>query len=368
MKTCDIIVIGGGIAGIGCAAMLAGRARVAVLEQEPHPGYHASGRSAAIFIPSYGGPEIRALTAASEAYLDTPPPELETESLLKPRGEMLLAGEGEQARLTALMAEMPMLEELSVADARRLVPILEPGWIRGACIDRGARDIDADRLLQRWAGICRKQGGTVATGEAAAAIRRNGGAWTVTTRTQTWQAPVLVNAAGAWADETAELAGIGRLGLTPCRRSAALLPAPGGQAVDAWPLFGSVAENWYAKPVSGKLMVSPADEDPVDPHDAYADDMVLAGGLHRYEQSVTFPVTRVEHSWAGLRTFAPDRVPVAGFDPRAEGFFWLAGQGGYGIQTAPALSQLASDLVLGGDSPTLGKLASRLAPERLLRR
>ena len=179
--------------------------------------------------------------------------------------------------------------------------------------------------------------------------------------------PLLVNAAGAWADTVAQLAGVDPLGLTPLRRSAAILPAPEGHDVTGWPAVCSMSETWYAKPEAGKLMVSPADEDPVEPHDAWADDMVLAEGLDRYGQAVTTPVTRVERSWAGLRTFAPDRTPVVGFDAVMDGFFWLAGQGGYGIQTAPALSRLAGALLRGEDGSAVlpANVVAALAPGRL---
>jgi D-arginine dehydrogenase len=189
----------------------------------------------------------------------------------------------------------------------------------------------------------------------------------VATAAGAFEAPVIVNAAGAWADTVAQLAGVATLGLTPLRRSAAILPAPEGRDVSSWPAVCSMSETWYAKPEAGKLMVSPADEDPVEPHDAWPDDMVLAEGLDRYERAVTVPVTRVERSWAGLRTFAPDRTPVVGFDPAAEGFFWLAGQGGYGIQTAPALSRLAGALLTGGDGTRVlaADVVSALAPGRL---
>jgi D-arginine dehydrogenase len=204
------------------------------------------------------------------------------------------------------------------------------------------------------------------TGAGVTAIRREAGQWQVDTPQGSHAAPILVNAAGAWADEVAVLAGLPRIGLQPCRRSAAIIPAPEGYATQHWPIFGSIAETWYAKPEAGKLMVSPADEDPVDPHDAWPDDMVLAEGLDRFEQAVTHQVRRVEHSWAGLRTFAPDRTPVAGFDPRADGFFWLAGQGGYGVQTAPALSRVAAALIIGCDLPIDATTRAALAPDRLL--
>jgi D-arginine dehydrogenase len=179
-------------------------------------------------------------------------------------------------------------------------------------------------------------------------IARAGGVWRVeTSSAETFEAPVLVNAAGAWADVVARCAGVAPVGLTPLRRSAAILPAPEGLDVSRWPLFVPASEGWYAKPEAGKLMVSPADEEPVEPHDAWPDDMVLAEGLDRFEQATTITVARVERSWAGLRSFVADRTPVAGFAADTDGFLWLAGQGGYGVQTSPALSRLAADLVLG---------------------
>jgi D-arginine dehydrogenase len=179
-----------------------------------------------------------------------------------------------------------------------------------------------------------------------------------------FEAPVIVNAAGAWADEVARLAGIRPLGLTPKRRSAAILPPPEGVDVTGWPLVASVSMAWYAKPDAGKFMVSPADEDPVEPHDAWPDDMVLAEGLHRFAQAMDYEITRVERSWAGLRTFAPDGDPVAGFDPEAEGFFWLAGQGGHGVQTSPALAALTADLILGRAPSLPGDVVAALSPGR----
>ena len=212
-------------------------------------------------------------------------------------------------------------------------------------------------------------------------MTRAGGVWRVATPAAVHEAPLLVNAAGAWADAVAKMAGLAPLGLTPLRRSAAILPAPEGHDITRWPLFVSASEQWYAKPEAGKLMVSPADEDPVEPHDAWPDDMVLAEGLHRFEQAVTVPVTRVERSWAGLRTFAPDRTPAVGFDHHQwagcevgesasdqhaaeEDFLWLAGQGGYGVQTAPALSRLAADLCLGRAPALPGAVVEALSPAR----
>ncbi|MET4102894.1 D-arginine dehydrogenase [Roseovarius sp. MBR-78] len=360
----DIIVIGGGIAGVSAAAECArAGASVTVLESEPQIGYHATGRSAAIFIRNYGNATLRALNAAAEPIFEQPG-EISDTPILSPRGELMIASEDELPVLDAYLDGALGVERLTGREAAAIVPILRPERIAGAMIERAARGIDVDLLLQGYARMLRARAGRIVTGAAVKALRREAGQWHVETAQGTFTAPTVVNAAGAWADDVAALAGLPRLGLQPYRRSAAIIPAPEGHETEHWPIFGSIAETWYAKPEAGKLMVSPADEDPVDPHDAWPDDMVLAEGLHRFEQAVTHEVTRVEHSWAGLRTFAPDRTPVAGADPRATGFFWLAGQGGYGVQTAPALSQLSAAL-LSGAAPVLDAATrAALAPDR----
>jgi D-arginine dehydrogenase len=365
--TADILFIGGGMAGIGAAARVSPDAKVIVLEAEDAPGRHSTGRSAAIFIANYGNAAVRAANAASQGELAEPPDDLAETSLLTPRGELLIATAEEVERFEQHMAGAAATEEISPDEAVRRFPILKRERIVRACYDSTAEDIDVDRLLQGYLRLLRRHGGRLVTEARATQMTRSDGAWRVTSPAGTFEAPIVVNAAGAWADATAELAGLGRLGLTPLRRSAAILPAPEGRDVTRWPAVCSMSETWYAKPEAGKLMVSPADEDPVDPHDAWPDDMVLAEGLDRYEQAVTVPVTRVERSWAGLRTFAPDRTPVVGFDPAAEGFFWLAGQGGYGIQTAPALSRLAAALLTGQDGIAVlpRDVVTALAPGRL---
>ncbi|NRG18179.1 FAD-binding oxidoreductase [Rhizobiales bacterium] len=360
----DFLVIGGGIAGIGAAARLAPHASVAVLETEDAIGRHSTGRSAAIYIRNYGNRTLRALNAASEPVLKEPEG-ISGQSLLSPRGEMLIATEAELPDLNAYLEGASGLEELSAKEAVALFPILREDLIAAAAIERAAQDIDVDRLLQGFARLLRHSAGRIVTDAPVTAISRVGGLWHLATPKGEFEAPVVVNAAGAWADEVARLAGVATVGLVPMRRSAAILPAPEGHDVSAWPLVASASESWYAKPEAGKLMVSPADEDPVDPHDAWADDMVLAEGLYRFEQAVTMPVTRVERSWAGLRSFVADRTPVAGFAPDAEGFFWLAGQGGYGVQTAPALSQLTADLCLGRAPSLDPQTVAALDPKRL---
>jgi D-arginine dehydrogenase len=363
VSSADVIVVGGGIAGISAGAALAADMSVIVLEAEPQLGYHATGRSAAIFIRNYGNAVLRALNAASAPFLEAPE-EVSDASLLSPRGEMLIATEDELDALAAYADGATGLETLTPTEAVGLVPILRPETIAGAVIEWDAQDIDVDRMMSGYTRLLKRRGGRIETGTVVTALAREGDIWRVTAGGDTWRAPLIVNAAGAWAAEVARLAGVGSIGLQPFRRSAAILPAPDGCDVARWPLFASAAERWYAKPEAGKLMVSPADEDPVDPHDAWVDDMVLAEGLYRFEQAVTVPVARVEHSWAGLRTFAPDRSPVVGFDPGQAGFFWLAGQGGYGVQTAPALASLTASLVAGRAPEVPASAVAALSPER----
>lgn len=366
MTRTDIIVIGGGIAGVSAAAELArGGARVTLLEGEPQLGYHSTGRSAAIFIRNYGNATLRALNAAAEPVFEDPG-DICDGPLLSPRGELMIAREDELPVLEAYLDGATGIERLTAVQAGEIVPILRTDCIAGAMIEHGAQGIDVDRMLQGYARFLRSHGGQIITGARVGDIRHDGALWQVETPQGRFTAPLIVNAAGAWADQVALRAGVAQIGLQPMRRSAAIIPAPAGHDCEKWPVFGSISETWYAKPEAGKLMVSPADEDPVDPHDAWADDMVLAEGLHRFEQAVTVTVTRVEHSWAGLRSFVADRTPVVGFAPDKPGFFWLAGQGGYGVQTAPALSRLTAALILGQKPELAPEVIAALAPERFV--
>ncbi len=363
MSSADVIVIGGGIAGISAAAELAASARVMVLEAEDQLGYHTSGRSMAMFILNYGNATLRALNAVAQpVFLE--PEGISDRSLLSPRGELLVAPEDELAGLEDLLRGSTGLERVSAAEAVAMVPILRPERIAAAVYEATAQEIDVDRLLQGYTRLLKARGGEIRTGERVAKLTRQGDSWQVETGKGLVSAPVVVNAAGAWADHVAGLAVAAPCGVQPLRRSVAVIPAPPGHDTGKWPLFGSVAETWYAKPEAGRLLVSPADEDPVEAQDAWADNMVLAEGLHRFEQAVTMPVTRVERSWAGLRSFAPDRSPVVGFDPAVEGFFWLAGQGGYGVQTSPALSRLTAALVMGQTPVIDPQTIAELSPAR----
>ena len=361
----DVLIIGGGIAGIGAAARMSNMTRVTVLEGETALGYHSTGRSAAIFIRNYGNSTLRTLNRASESELLQPDGVSDT-SLLSPRGEMLIATKEDMAVLDAYMDNADDMERLTPKEAGELVPILNTNRLAGAAIEYGAQEIDVDRLLQGYARLATSSGVEIVKGAVVSGLSRSGTTWIIESSQGRFEAPIVVNAAGAWADKIAQLAGLAPIGLSCLRRSAAIIPAPKSHDVSKWPLFAAASEGFYAKPDAGRLMVSPADEDPVDPHDVWADDMVLAEGLHRYEQAVTVPVTRLIHSWAGLRTFAADRTPVVGFDPRQKGFFWLAGQGGYGIQTAPVLSRLTSNLITGTTPQLADHVVAALSPKRLL--
>lgn len=359
----DIIVIGGGIAGISAAARLAADANVTLLEGENRMGTHSSGRSAAIFILNYGSPAVRDVNAASREFFRNPA-EITDLPLLAPRGEMMVARAEDGAAMDEFLRNAREIEELSTDQALALCPILRPEGAVRAAIERGAQTIDCDLLLNGFARMFRRLGGRTEADALAHAITRDGDNWRVTTPKGEFTAPVLINAAGAWADRVATLAGVAPLGLVPHRRNAAILPAPDGMNVDGWPMVVNVAERWYVKPEAGKLMFSPSDAIPTEPHDAWSDDMELAEGLDRFSQDVTYEVTRVERSWAGLRTFAPDQVPVVGFDPRAEGFYWLAGQGGIGIQTAPAIAALVAADVLGRASDLPQTTRQAMSPAR----
>ncbi|SLN66590.1 Hydrogen cyanide synthase subunit HcnC precursor [Roseovarius litorisediminis] len=361
----DIIVIGGGIAGISAAAALAQDARVTVLESEPQLGYHSTGRSAAIFIRNYGNATLRALNAAAYPALAG---DLLGESVLSVRGELLVVQEHELDSLADYLKGASDVDQLTADEAHALVPVLRREKIAAAVIERDAQDIDVDRLLQGCNRLLRDRGGTVLTGQPVTDIQQNGTGWRVTTRDNDFTTGIIVNAAGAWADHVAAMADVPGVNLQPMRRSAVLMAVPDDVGpVRDWPLFGSVSEGgqgWYAKPDGNRLMISPADEDPVDPQDAWPDDMVLAEGLYRFEQMVDVPIVKPSHSWAGLRSFAPDRTPVVGFDPAAHGFFWLAGQGGYGVQTSPALAALTRAICTGAQDDLTEKMAASLSPNR----
>lgn len=353
----DFLIIGGGIVGISAAARLAAHGTVTLLEAEDNLGYHASGRSAAMYEPHYGAAPVVALSLASGDYFRALP------NLLSPRGLLMVAKADQKASFAAESAAMN-IEPISPQEAQRLVPILNPNAVAYAGYGNHAWDMDTGLLMAHFAKIARDHGAQMMTKARVTSITRAKGFWQVSTHDGQFKAKALVNAAGAWADQIATMAGAAPKGMTALRRSMARIAAPSGLDVARWPMIFGTGETWYAKPDAGALIVSPAEEHPMPPHDAFADDMVLAEGLARYEEMVTAPVTRLLANWAGLRSFAPDRVPVIGADPAAQGFFWAAGLGGYGFQTADGASRMLADLALGRPSAFDAGLIAALSPAR----
>lgn len=354
MKNVDFLIIGGGIAGVSAAARLAPHGTTALLEAETSLAYHASGRSAALYEPHYGPPAIVELSLASGA-------ELGAMGVLSPRGVMLVAApeEIEAFDAEADQMNMPLIDPEAAVAA---FPALDPARVARAAKADHAQDIDTDLLIQTHRKTARSHGAEILTSAPVSAVTRQGGRWQVTSGQGEFSARVLVNAAGAWADVIARMAGVAPLGIQPKRRSMARIPAPGGLDVSGWPMLLGMNEGWYAKPDAGAMIVSPSEADPAEPHDAWPDDMVLAEGLARYEAMMRFPVTRMIASWAGLRSFAPDGSPAYGRDSDQPDFIWFAGQGGYGFQSSAAAASFIADTVLG--RPTDAALARRLDPAR----
>jgi D-arginine dehydrogenase len=342
----DIIVIGAGIAGASVAAHLAETKRVLIVEMEDRPGFHTTGRSAATFEPNYGPPPMLAFTRASSDFFLNPPEGFTDGPLLTPRASLFFEAEGQEAFTQKMLATGSGLEELTEAQALTHFPILRQGYAKRIFRDPHTGDLDVDLLHRGYLKLFKTRGGTLLNSAAAETIERAGKVWRITTPQGVFESDILVNAAGAWGDVVAAKAGVKPAGLQPRRRSIGVIPVDGIGGAAGFPMVTDMGETWYAKPQSGKMMVSSADATPVDPHDAYADDMAIAEGIERLMNATTIEVNHLDHSWGGLRTFAPDGSPVVGYDQHTEGFFWLAGQGGYGIQSAPALSRTAAAMVL----------------------
>jgi D-arginine dehydrogenase len=348
---------------------------VVLLEREGQCGYHSTGRSAASFTENYGTPIVRRLAIASRAFLQDPPTGFCEHPLLSPRGMITIARADQlellEQRLRLARALVPSIVKLDVAATLERVPILRRDYLAGAFIEPHSMELDVNGLHQGFMRAAKAKGARIVVNAGVDAIERTGERWRITTRAGTFCAPMIVNAAGAWADELAQLAGIRPLGLTPKRRTAFNIPLPAGIDIRGWPMVNDVAEEFYFKPDAGQLFVSPADATPTRPMDAYPDDIDVATGVERLERATTLKVQRVTRSWAGLRTFAPDASPVAGHDGGADGFFWLAGQGGYGIKTSPSLSRACASLIreqrLPEDLLRLGITAAELSPDRLRR-
>ena len=356
----DIIILGGGIAGISAAARLAPHAKVTILERENVLSYHASGRSAAAFIKDYGNIIVRELNSASVDYLTHA-----NGGVLSKRGMMLLAKKTEKEDFQREYKTFK-LKEISISEAKEKIPLINTNTVTYSAYREDVSDIDTDMLFQNYLKEARSFGADVYTNLEIISISFENGRWNFITNFGQYSGEILINATGAWADHTAQMAGIKTIGFTPFRRSIARIPVPGGFDPSEWPLFDGVNENWYAKPDAGQLIVSPADEDPLEPQDAWADDTVLAEGIARFEEFMEHPVERITSNWAGLRTFAPDRSLVIGPANDNNKFFWLCGQGGYGFQTAAAASQLTSDIILNRPSELAKDVCTALSPRRFL--
>lgn len=354
IEMADVLIIGAGVAGLGAAYNLAGDAKVIVLEACEAPCTQTSGRSAAVYLTTYGPKGVIDLSIQSGPFYRNPPDGFGDTPLLTPRGELHLDDQNGEALGPKVAAGE--IEEISIDEALQMVPILKREGLAMAAFDGAAEDIDVDLVTGGFLRGMKAAGGKLVVNARVESLSRNNGVWRASTPAGEFEAPIVINAAGAWASPVAAMAGATPIHVEPRRRSAAIIPAPAGHDVRKWPLFFGAGETWYARPTGGALMVSAAEAIPVEPHDIQIDkyDEILAGGLYRYEQRVTVPITKVDGPWAGLRSFAPDGEPVVGFDSQVEGFFWLAGQGGYGFQTAPALSKLAADLVRGARPAGLG--------------
>ena len=349
-QTFDIIVIGAGIAGASAAAHLAEDRTVAILDMEDRAGYHTTSRSASSYEPNYGPKPILALTRASKEFFMAPPEGFTDAPIFTKRSSLVLEAKGQEREAQNFLAKAVDIEELSEAQSRALVPILRQGYATRGFFEAGTGALDVDLLHRGYLKLFKQRGGVLKLEAGATKITKTSDTWHIETPQGEFTAKLIVNAAGAWGDQVAMLAGIKAVGLIPKRRSIGVISVPDFDVMK-WPFIVDCAESWYAVPQSGKLLVSSADATPVEPHDAYADDEAIAIGIDRLMQATTLDVQRLEHSWGGLRTFSPDGAPVVGFDPSTDGFFWLVGQGGYGIQSSPALSRTAAAMALKQDIP-----------------
>jgi D-arginine dehydrogenase len=371
-STADFIVIGAGIAGASVAHWLAPHGRVLLLERESQPGYHSTGRSAALYMASYGSPQVRALTRASLAFFESPPAGFSEHPLLSPRGAMMVATEAQMPELEAHWAMLaplnPQAVRLTGSQACERVPALRPEQVAGAVYEPDAADMDVHAIHEGFLRGVRHHGGQVVCDAEVDSMHRSEGQWTVSAGGRAWRAPVVLNAAGAWAEVVGQMAGAAPIGLVPKRRSAFVFHPPQDLPVADWPLVFGAAEDWYIKPDAGVLLGSPANADPVPPQDVQPEELDIAMAIHRIGEMTTLSVTRPIRTWAGLRSFVEDGGLVGGFDTQAEGFFWVAAQGGYGIQTSPAMGEACAALARGLPLPAHiaaeGLDAAQLGPAR----
>lgn len=366
----DVIIIGAGMAGASLAFELSKHCDVVLLEWESQPGYHSTGRSAAMLIETYGTESVQRLTQQSRPFLEHPPSGFANAALLSPRGYLHVARADQVAALdkayTNARATLPSVQRLSGDDVCALAPLVDRSYVEAGLLEPAAMAIDVAALHQGYLKGFIGRGGRLIAYAVTTHIGDNPRAWEIATAAGSFEAPILVNAAGAWADQLAVLAGIQTLGLVPKRRTAILLDPPDGADTKSWPMVTDIDDQFYVKPEGAGLMVSPADETPAAPSDVQPEELDVAIAVDRYQTLTGHEVKRIQHQWAGLRSFVPDQNPVLGFDPDHSRFFWLAGQGGFGIMTAPGMAQLASALITGQSlSDDLITLAQDLSPARL---
>ncbi len=366
----DFLVVGAGIAGASIGYFLAPHGRVVLLERESQPGYHSTGRSAALFIENYGTPQVRALTCASRAFFERPPPGFTERSPLSPRGAMFVGGPDKAAALEEAYETgrkvSPRIRRLGPAEARAKVPVLAHGL--SAVFEDSPMDMDVHAIHQGYLRGLRARGGRVDCDADVTSCERSGEEWLVDAGGKTYRASVVINAAGAWCDVLAALAGARPIGLQPKRRSAFIFAPPEGIATAGWPMVIGADESFYFKPDAGMMLGSPANEDPVDPQDVQPEELDIALGIQRIEEASTLRIRRPTRTWAGLRSFVTDGDLVGGYDPDRKGFFWVAAQGGYGIQTSPAMGEACAALVRGESLPAriaeFGLTKAMMSPAR----
>jgi D-arginine dehydrogenase len=350
----DFIVVGGGMAGASVAAHLSTRGSVALVEMEAQPGMHSTGRSAALFSEIYGNAVIRALSRASRSFLFEPPAGFSPTPLVHPRATLFFGREDQREELERFRDDAFVRDATRVVDAAQtnaLMPLFAPGYVAGGVLDPGSADIDVHAMHQGFIRQARAHGAHLHLDCGVTSLARDQGRWRVGTRQGEFFARVVVNAAGAWGDEIARMAGVVPVGLNPLRRTALLIDVPGDRPSKDWPACIAVDESFYFRPDAGLLFLSPADEHPSPPCDAQPEELDVAIAIDRFMTATGIEVRKVRHKWAGLRVFSGDRTPVVGFDPYVDDFFWLVGQGGYGIQCAEALARTAAALACGDGLP-----------------
>jgi len=370
--SCDFLVIGAGISGAAAAYELAAHGKVVVLEAESAPGYHSTGRSAALYTRNFGNATARAFNRASLPFLTKPPDGFADHPLLTPRGVLTIGKTDQRAAIDELLAlgsADGSIVELPRARALELAPHLRPEAVAFGAYEAGVMDMDVAAIHQSFLKGLKARGGTLLCDAGVTAIERRAGAWQVRTPNGPFAAPVVVNAAGAWADTVADLAGVRPVGLVPKRRTAIVVDLPDTMDSRLWPAVEDGGHGCYCKPEAGRVMASPADETPVEPCDVQPEDLDVAVIADWLQRTTLIPVRRIARKWAGLRSFVADRAPVCGFDGTADGFFWLCGQGGYGIMMASSLGRTAAHLITKGEMPddiaAAGVEAADIGPQRL---